>query len=202
MNPTHLPPGEGPTPIETRAMEQLRYIRSTMEASTSFTAVPGWGGIAMGFSALAAAALASSPRFQPFGLGIWLADAVVAVLLGTWGMVWKSRRAGTRVTRGAGRRFLFSLCPAILAGAVLTPVLLRAGAPEAIPGTWLLLYGTGVATAGSYSIRLIPIMGLGFMALGGAAFLTPPSWGNGMLALGFGGLHILFGMLIVRRHGG
>jgi hypothetical protein len=183
-------------------MEQLRYIRSTMEASTSFTAVPGWGGIAMGFSALAAAALASLPRFQHLGLGIWLADAVVAVFLGSWAMARKARQAGTKVYRGSGRRFLFSLCPPILAGALLTPVLLRAGIAGAIPGTWLLLYGTGVVTAGSHSIRLIPIMGLGFMVLGGVAFLTPASWGNAMLALGFGGLHILFGILIVRRHGG
>jgi hypothetical protein len=59
-----------------------------------------------------------------------------------------------------------------------------------------------VATAGSYSIRLIPIMGLCFMTLGGIAFLTPPAWGNAMLAAGFGLFHILFGILIVKRHGG
>jgi len=133
---------------------------------------------------------------------VWLADAAVAVALGGWAMARKARAAGMPVVRGAGRRFLFNLCPPLLAGALLTPVLARSGAAAAIPGTWLLTYGAGVVTAGAFSVRVIPVMGLCFMVLGGAAFLAPPAWSNALLAVGFGGLHILFGLVIVRRHGG
>ena len=67
---------------------------------------------------------------------------------------------------------------------------------------WLLLYGTAVACGGAYSVRPVPLLGLLFMALGAAAFGSPESWGTAYLAAGFGGLHIAFGLVIAKRHGG
>jgi hypothetical protein len=109
---------------------------------------------------------------------------------------------GVELYRGVARRFLLNLTPPILAAVVLTAVLLAAGAPAAIPGTWLLLYGTGVVTGGAFSVRPVPIMGACFMALGVAALFLPFTWSNGLLAAGFGGLHLVFGALIARRYGG
>jgi hypothetical protein len=183
-------------------MDQLRYIRETMESSTSFTAVPGWGGIAMGFSAMAAAAVAEWSPLREQWLWVWLADAAVALLVGSWAMARKARHAGVKVYRGAGRRFLFNLTPPLLAAGVLTAVLFRSGATGAIPGTWLLLYGTAVVTAGAFSVRIVPVMGACFMLLGAVTLFTPTPWANALLALGFGGLNIGFGIEIVRRHGG
>jgi hypothetical protein len=85
---------------------------------------------------------------------------------------------------------------------VLTAVLLKAGLFGALPGVWLLLYGTGVVTGGAFSVRTVPVMGLGFMVLGSAALLAPAAWGDAMMACGFGGLHIVFGSVIAWRHGG
>jgi len=202
----HAEPGRArpsaPIALSDRAIDNLRYIRETMESAASFTAVPGWGGVAMGASALGAAAVASRVESVETWLAVWIADALLAFTLGGLAMAAKARRAGVRVSRGAGRRFLLGLSPPLVAAVVLTGVLYRAGVPETLPGTWLLLYGTGVLTGGTFSIRTVPVMGAAFVGLGLVAFVAPFAWANGLMAVGFGGLHIVFGTIIARRYGG
>ncbi len=188
--------------LHDRAMDNLRFIRQTMERATAFTAVPGWGGVGMGSLALVAAAVAHTRLTTAEWLVTWFATAVVALTLGGWTMAAKARRAGTAVFSYSGRRFVLSYVPPLLVGAVLTGALVRAGLFEALPGTWLLLYGTGVATGGAFSVRVVPLMGLCFMALGAVALFGPPAWGNLLMAAGFGALHIVFGLIIARRYGG
>jgi len=191
-----------PIALHSQAIANLRYIRDTMESASAFTAVPGWGGVGMGLSALAAAVLAARTATTTAWLGVWLADAALAFVVGGFAMARKARGAGQSVSRGAGRRFLLGLGPPLAAAAVLTAVLVRAGANAAIPGTWLLLYGVGVTAGGAFSVRLVPLLGALFMALGVTAFVLPPSWADALLATGFGGLHIAFGLVIARRYGG
>jgi len=206
-SPTPKPPHrvpDDPVTLHSHAMENLRYIRDTMESASSFTAVPGWGGLAMGLLALVAAAVSLLAGSYERWLQIWMVVAVLAFAIGGWAMARKARGAGVRVSRGAGRRFVLSLGPALLAAALLTGVLYRAGpaAMHAIPGMWLLLYGAGVVTAGAFSVRTVPVMGFCFMLLGSVAFLAPASWATLLMALGFGGLHVVFGVIIARRYGG
>jgi hypothetical protein len=195
-----------PPPISTaslgdRALDNLSFIRDTMERATAFTGVPGWGGVAMGGTALGAAVLAAGQATPRRWLAVWLADAVLAFLIGAWSLGRKSRRLqGSALTRPA-RRFLLSFSPPLLVGALLTVVLWQAGQATLLPGTWLLLYGAGVVTGGAFSVRAVPLMGLLLMALG-AAVLFWPAWGNAGMALGFGGVQIGFGVFIARRHGG
>jgi hypothetical protein len=188
--------------IHDRAVDNLRYIREAMESSSSFTAVPGYGGVAMGASALVAAGLATLPSLRQQWLAIWVLDAVLAALLGGWATWRKARGQGVELYRGVARRFLLNLLPPILAAVVLTIVLALAGDFSVIPGTWLLLYGTGVITGGAFSVRPVLLMGACFMALGAVTLLLPDGWSNAMLALGFGGLHVAFGAVIARRYGG
>ncbi len=183
-------------------MDNLSFIRQTMERATAFTAVPGWGGVGMGVLALGASAVASTRITPREWLVAWLGTAVAALTLGGWTMATKARQAGTVVFSYSGRRFVLSYVPPLLVGALLTGVLVRAGLYQALPGTWLLLYGTGVVTGGAFSVRVVPMMGLCFMALGVVALFGPTAWGNPLMAAGFGGLHIVFGLLIARRYGG
>jgi hypothetical protein len=190
-----------PKTLHSRAMDNLEFIRETMENATSFTAVPGWGGCAVGLIGLVAALLASK-RQPSTWLAIWTASAVLALVIGAVAMLRKARAADLPLFTGPGRKFVLSLTPPLIAGGVLTPVLFKAGMLHDLPGMWLLLYGTGVMTGGAFSIRIVPLMGLCFMTLGIAALWLPDSLVNGCMAAGFGGLHIVFGLIIARRYGG
>lgn len=185
-----------------QAMENLRFIRETMERSTSFTAVPGKGGVAMGITALAAAGIAVRVTTAELWIATWGLAAMVALAIGVGTMSLKARAANLPVFSGAGRKFALSLSPPLLAGAFLTVALYHQGLIAPLAGMWLLLYGVGVVTAGTFSVRVVPLMGLCLMTLGVAALFSPASWGNAYLAAGFGGVHIIFGSVIARRHGG
>ncbi|MGI9039654.1 MAG: hypothetical protein ACR2HK_00855 [Gemmatimonadales bacterium] len=145
-------------------MDDLRFIRQTMERAGSFTAVPGWGGV------------------------------------GTLAL--KARRARVPLSTGPGRTFLLSFLPPVGAAVALTAALYAHGAVALLPGLWLLSYGAAVVAAGTFSVRVVPVMGVGFMVLGALALATPAAWADAWLAAGFGGLHSGFGLLIARRHGG
>ena len=185
-----------------RASEELTYIRRAMERASDFTAVPGWGGVAMGVTALAAAIAAHGARSRGEWLGVWLAEAVLGLAIGLAFMGRKARMSGTSLGSATGRRFASAFCPAVAAGALATVALVRAGETALLPGFWLLLYGTAVAAGGALSVPAVGVMGIGFLLLGAAALFAPPSWGDPLLAAGFGGLHIGFGLRIARRHGG
>jgi hypothetical protein len=195
------PSGGNPT-LHARAMDNLSFIRETMERATAFTAVPGWGGVAMGVIALGATAVAATTSSQQEWTVTWLGASVIALTLGGWAMTRKARRAGTTVFSYSGRRFVLSYLPPLMVGALLTLALVRVDLYTTLPGTWLLLYGTGVVTGGAFSVRVVPLMGICFMLLGALALLGPAAWGEWLMAVGFGGLHIIFGLIIARRYGG
>ena len=153
-------------------------------------------------SALMAAFIASGRSSIEGWLIVWLAEAVVASSIATWAIARKAQRADVPVLSGAGRKFLLSFLPPTLAGVALTLALFQADAGSLIPGVWLLLYGTGVVTAGTFSVEVVPVMGVCLMLMGTAALFAAPEWGNHFMAAGFGGLHILFGLIIARRFGG
>ena len=191
-----------PVALGDRARHDLQFIRRTMERGPAFTGVPGWGGVGMGVSALLATWVAATRATSDGWLVTWVLEAGIAVLIGSWAIHRKARRAELPVLSGAGRKFLLSFLPPALAGAVLTLALHQTGQVALLPGMWLLLYGAGVVTAGTFSVKVVPIMGLCFMVLGTAALLVGPAWGDVALGVGFGGLHILFGLYIARKHGG
>ena len=185
-----------------RAMDNLRFIRETMEGASRFTAVSGIGEVAVGITALVAAFFASR-QATPLGwLAVWLLEGLVGVLVTGGAIAWKARQAEISLFSQPGQRFALGLFPPLIAGALLTLVLLQAGVLSVLPGLWLLLYGTGVVTGGAFSVRIVPVMGLAFMAIGVFALVAPAAWRDGILAAGFGGLHILFGIVIARKHGG
>ncbi len=193
-------PGEVPA-LHVRAMDNLGFIRDAMERASSFTGIPGWGGVAMGVVASVAGVVgqrAGSPREW---LQAWLLAALVAGVVGSVALVTKVRRAQGYILTRPLRRFLLGYLPPIGVGLFLTLSLVGHGAFSVLPGMWLLLYGAALVTGGASSVRIVPVMGACFMALGVLA-LARPQAGNLFMILGFGGLHLVFGALIARRHGG
>ncbi|MGQ0701803.1 MAG: hypothetical protein ACT4PM_01565 [Gemmatimonadales bacterium] len=191
-----------PTPLHARAMADLTFIRDTMARAGTVTSVPGWGGVGMGVTALLAAWIAAHRGSYAEWIAVWLAEAVLALGLGGVAMVRKAEAARIPLLTRAGKLFIRAFVPPILAGGVLTAIFYQAGLVPRLPGLWLLLYGTAVTTAGAHSVRIVPLMGTSFMLLGVVAFLVPVTWGNALMAIGFGGLQIGFGLVIARRHGG
>jgi hypothetical protein len=195
-------PGNEPIPIDVRAADHLRYIRETMASAAEFTAVPGWGGVAMGVTAIAAAFAASRQSSPRAWLAVWLVEAFVAVAIAAATAATKAHRANAALFSGPGRRFLLSFAPPIIVGGLLTFALFHAGASTLLPAVWLLIYGTAIVTGGAFSVRVVPVMGLCLMAVGAVALMVPPAWGDAFMAGGFGVLQIGFGLWIARHHGG
>ncbi len=191
-----------PVPIDAHAADHLRYIRETMERAGEFTGVPGWGGVAAGVTAIVAAYLASRQVSPGRWLSIWLVEAILAAAILAPAAAAKARRVDGRFFSGPGRRFALSFAPSVAVGGLLTLALAQAGLYGMLPGMWLLLYGTAIITAGAFSVRVVPVMGVCLVGLGAAALFAPGAWGDFFMAAGFGGVQIGFGLWIALRYGG
>lgn len=191
-----------PVSLQNHAMDNLQFIRDTMERAGSFTAVPGWGGVAMGVSALVAAGIAARQSSLNTWLWVWLFEGLFAIALGAFAMKRKADSAQIPLLSAPARKFVLSFAPPLAVGALLTLVLFRVNFASFVPGVWLLLYGSGVITGGAFSVRVVPVMGFCFMLIGAVALFCPLAWGTAFLGAGFGGLHVIFGIIIARRFGG
>ena len=193
---------EESAPQSRDALDQLHFIRHTMESATSFTAVPGWGTVALGLTAIAAALVARSLDSRVIWVLLWLGEAVLAGLISLVAMVKKTGSLAKLAASIPARKCALSLVPPLAAGGVLTLIMMDHHLYGILPGMWLMLYGVAVITGGAFSVRVVPVMGNCFAVFGTIALALPASWANGIMAAGFGGLHVLFGMIIARKHGG
>ena len=184
--------------IDSHAVATLRYIRASMDAAAS-VAVPGSAGIAMGSIGVLATVASSTPGLREYWLGVWL---MAAALGGGVGFALMTRPASLRGLSLYGtplRKFALGLFPALLGGAVMTAVHWTNGNMHAIPGTWLLFYGCALISASVSATRMIAVMGAAFVLVGLVALLAPERAQMLLLGAGFGGLHVLFGVLIGRK---
>lgn len=188
--------------LQGRAIDDVRFIRRTMERAVAFTVVPGWGGVLMGAVALLAAPIAAHTETAAHWLAVWIGAAALAVLIGASDMIQKVRARESSLLRGPAWRFAASLAPGFFVGACLTVALFNAGTSVSLPGVWLLLYGVSVIAAGTYSIPAVRWMGFAFVLVGTGALAAGPAFGDWFMALGFGGLQVGFGLWIARMHRG
>jgi hypothetical protein len=193
--------GEAPA-LHVRAMDNLAFIRTTMERAGAFTAVSGWAMVIVGVIAIATAFIAAEQPTADRWLDVWLAAGALSLVIQLGAMLAKARGSGLPLLTGPGRKFVLAVSPPILAGAVLTIALYRAGVVEVLPGLWLLLYGAAVIAGGAFSIEIVPFMGFCFLLAGTLSIVTPLAWNDWILAIAFGGFHIAFGIPIARRYGG
>jgi len=183
-------------------MDNLRFIRETMEAAGTFTAVSGWGQVVIGMTAVLAALIAARVPASVYWVLVWGAEAFLALLISVWFMYNKARSASLPLLTGSARKLLFSFTPVFVVGMVVTFAFMRHELYAMLPAVWMLLYGTAVVAAGAFSVRIVPVMGAAFITLGAATLFAPPSWNTAAMIAGFGGLHVIFGVVIARRHGG
>ena len=205
--PPHIPASpqgapDTPDALHARALDDLRYIRRTMEGAASFTALSGWGMVAIGVTAFPAAYFATQAAARKVWMWVWLIEAVIGFAIGFATTARKARAAQQPLLTRPGRRFALTFATPMLAGAILTIPLYYGRMDAVLPGMWLLLYGTAFATAGAFSVSTVPVMGLCFMVAGAAALAAPAALGDVFMAAGFGALHLVFGALIARKHGG
>ena len=186
--------------VKSHALDQIRLIRDTMERAGAFTAVPGWGGALMGATALVAGTIAPGEPSRRW-MAVWMIDAVGAGAIGLAATIDKARRTRTSLWGAPTRRFALAFAPALVAAAAFTVALARGGRRDWRSGCWQLLYGAAVTSGGALSARPVPLMGISFMVLGGAA-LARPDLGPALMIAGFGGLQIVFGTWIGVRYGG
>jgi hypothetical protein len=197
-----LPHAENPPEIHERAMDNLRFIRETMERAGTFTAISGWGEVAIGLTAIVAAIVAAQQHDRTRWLVVWIVEAVIAAAISVASMAIKSRAAREPLLPIAVRKIALSFAPPMIVGALLTVALVQMTLDGLLPGIWMMLYGTAVVAAGTYSVRPVPVMGLAFVLVGAISLFAPDSWDTLLMIAGFGGLHVVFGTLIARRHGG
>ncbi len=201
---TRLPPdiqGSEPISLAERAEDNLRFIRSTMENAAVFTGLSGTGYTLTGITALLAAWFAAQQQDPETWFAIWMGELALATTLASSFTWLKTQQQGRSLRLITLKKLVSAFLPTMLAGALLSLVFYREQLITLLPGVWLSLYGAAVITAGAWSIRILPVMGAMFMVLGALALLSPipPDW---LMALGFGGLHIVFGMVIWRHYGG
>jgi len=187
--------------MDARAMDNLRFIRETMEAAGTFTAVSGWGQVVIGLTAILAALIAGRLAGAEWVL-VWAAEAFLALFISVWFMYHKAKSASLPLLTGSARKLLFSFSPVVVVGMVVTVALMQLQMYSLLPGIWMLLYGTAVVAAGAFSVRSVPVMGAAFILAGAGALFTPVAWSTAWMIVGFGVLHIVFGIVIARRHGG
>lgn len=191
-----------PINIGDRALDNLKFIRETMERSTVFTSVPGYGGILMGATAIVAAYIANNQSSLRDWLTVWLTEAFLAFVIGLFAVWQKSKIAKTSLLSAPAKKFAMSFAPPLICGVAITLGLWRFRHFEVMIPVWILLYGAAIVCGGAFSVKVVPIMGWCFIALGAIAFFIPAGFGNSMMAASFGGLHIVFGIIIARKFGG
>lgn len=191
-----------PPSLHGRAIDNLRFIRETMERSAHFTAIPGYGGALMGATAIGAAIIAHNQPTIRYWLITWMVEAVLAFCIGMLAMWQKAKNAGDSLVSAPSRKFAFAFAPPIIAAIILTSLLYFRGLFAFMPTVWLTLYGTAVVTGGAYSVKIVPIVGWIFVALGLISVFVDSSYGNLLMAVGFGAVQVVFGLVVARKYGG
>jgi len=192
----------GPIALDRRAIDNLRFIRETMERAVAFTAVSGWGLILTGVVACVAGVLAARTDDRRAWLEVWLGAAAIGFSVSALAMWRKARRSQTSLLSKPGRKLMINFSPPISAAVLLTAALVRSEQFDLLPAMWMLLYGAGVTTGGAFSVRPVPLMGVCFMLMGAFALFGGSAWRDGLMVASFGGLHLVFGFLIARKYGG
>lgn len=191
--------GDAPPLSPAEAAEALGAIRQYMDRSTKsahYTAVSGFiAGAAtlVGCAVLLARNGLDVPPLVEFAV-VWSAVALVALVGVLWSTLRKARARDEEVLNTPTRMVLGALCPAGFSLLALTVALGAHGRVDLLPGVWLLFYGTGLFSAALFARREFQKIGVTALVLGAAALACPPGWGTLFMGVGFGALHLAYGV--------
>ena len=195
------------------AREHLRVIRQTMERSTQYSTLSGWSGILIGCVAilgvfatrvlLAAGAAKRLPAatVNLETIGVWLAALIAAVAIEFLCNKRRARRVGKYVMSRLGAHILVAALPAFLTAGVLSLFFYSHGLLPHVWGVWMLCYGMAICAVGLFSVRAVSVLGAAFVIAGASTLLLPLSLSLTMMAVSFGGFHIVYGIAMARKHG-
>lgn len=202
-------------------LKNLSEIRSLMESSTKFLSLSGLAGVFIGVIALCGAAVAymylnldvfsdnyyvhlSSGKVFNFGnMAFFVTDAVAMLILAlTVGIIFtirKARKKELAVWNAAVKKFLVNLFVPLVAGGLFCLVLLYYHIIILIAPVMLIFYGISLVSASVFTFKLIRYLGYSEIILG---LLACFYIGYGLLfwALGFGVLHIIYGIVMYVKY--
>jgi len=201
-----------------QAWDRMQEIQRIMERATLWTLLPGTAAVLGGGLVLIGCAV-SYAMFRSLDFAdilhmslnrqiafcvMWFSIGVLGVLIEAILTARAAKRQGLSPTVRSARLAIFSMTPSVAVAMVLTVKFLMPAQPtvreiQYIVPVWMMLYGTGVYTAGLFSIRPPRVLGLTFIAMGVVALLAVPDYGVVSAALSFGLLHIVFGLYILRK---
>ena len=193
-------------------LSEISEIRKMMQESSRFLTLSGLSGILVGIYALAGAVMADSLLFTSHIFSWLKGNNVVADLSVLAGIILslsiitiviltsiRVKKAGKKFWNIGSRQMLLNLSVPLLSGGLLIIVFVFKGFYEiVVPGT-LVFYGLSLVNAAKFTRNEIFYLGLFQLILGIVAAILP-SIGILLWALGFGLLHIIYGVLMYFRY--
>lgn len=195
--------------------DELAQIKAMMERSTKFLSLAGWSGIVAGVTGVVAALMAANltgalgselvlaANFSRSTDVSLLIIALVALTVSIAGVVLlsnkKARRDSLPVWTASSRRFVSNMAIPLAVGGILSLTLALKGVAGLIPAVMLLFYGLAMFIAGNFTFGEIRYMGMIEMALGLLAVWFP-RYSLVIWAIGFGLLHIVYGIYLHLRY--
>jgi len=195
-----------PNPQE--AEENLRVIRELMERSTKYSTFSGLSGVLAGSASIVGCIVTRvvephSPTTDAHQVPFLLTWSLVILFALTADYLLMKRRAvqvGKRIVSRLGKQMIYAAGPGLGTGALLTLFLLQHNLLESIYAVWMLCYGIAVCAVGQFSQREVKALGVAFL-LAGTIVLLFPSLGLPMMAVAFGGFHIVYAVIMSRKEG-
>lgn len=194
------------------AAEQLRVIRSMMERATIFRALSGETALVGGAAALGAAWITENRQGMAWAGG-WLAGLLFVIAFNIF-QIFRLGSSRQRPFWSSGLKLaLRGALPPIIAGGFLGVLFLRSGNVPAAACMWIIHYGLALLAIREFAPRSMVFLGWSFMAFGLLALSVgtrvielPQQWGqhinpSRLMALAFGGFHLIYGALIVTTKG-
>ena len=195
-------------PLE-EARENLRVIRQTMERSTKYSTLSGISGVLVGLAGIAGVVATwvlgpgAAIYHHPLRLAsIWIVTLFTAIGIDLICNKRRAARVGKHIVSSLGAHIVLAALPAFFAAGILTYFFFQHHLLIYLWGVWMLCYGLAICAVGLFSVRPATYLGSAFVIAGAATLLMPAvPYHLIMMAVTFGGFHILYGVLMARRHG-